>query len=178
MALPSYQVSSIGTALSQISNPTIIPFLWLPSTPRFYTIRKQAPGRTSLLSFISDVAVFPDPLFLRDCSFDTFCASEGGSPEQWPGAGRTLNVCGIMLLPTSRDCGWVPAHSRKISCDCVAAVFQCSRDYGKLQHTSGARLHLPLTSFFPTPANVAVLWSPLGPLPVGRPHSLYQMSSQ
>ena len=30
----------------------------------------------------------------------------------------------------------------------------------------------------PTPANVAVLQGPLGPLPVGRPHSLYQVSSQ
>ena len=30
----------------------------------------------------------------------------------------------------------------------------------------------------PTPANVAVLRGPLGPLPAGRPHNLYQMSSQ
>ena len=28
------------------------------------------PGSTSLLSFISDAAVFPDPSLLRDCGFD------------------------------------------------------------------------------------------------------------
>ena len=35
-----------------------------------------------------------------------------------------------------------------------------------------------LNIFVPTPTNVAVLQGPLEALPVGRPHSLYQMSSQ
>ena len=32
--------------------------------------------------------------------------------------------------------------------------------------------------FVPAPVNVVVLWGLLAPLPVGRPHHLYQMSSQ
>ena len=60
MASPSYPVSSIGTLFSPISNPAPILCLQLPSTPCFYTVCDQAislPGGTSLLSFISDVAV-------------------------------------------------------------------------------------------------------------------------
>ena len=53
MASPRYPVSTIGILFSSISN--------------------------SLLSFISDVGVFPSPLFLRDCGFDPFCPSVGGS---------------------------------------------------------------------------------------------------
>ena len=33
-----------------------------------------------------------------------------------------------------------------------------------------------LNVLVPTPVNVVVLWGPLGPLPVGWPHSLYQVS--
>ena len=34
---------------------------------------------TSLQSFVSDAAVFPGPLLLKDCGFDPFRASVGGS---------------------------------------------------------------------------------------------------
>ena len=34
------------------------------------------------------------------------------------------NIRGTVLLLTSRDCGWVPAHPRKSLHDCVAAAFQ------------------------------------------------------
>ena len=57
--------------------------LRLPSTPRLYTLHDQAPGSTSLLSSISDVAVFPDPLSLRDCGFDPFCPLKEGLTGQW-----------------------------------------------------------------------------------------------
>ena len=70
--------------------------LRLPSTPRFYTVRDQAirlPGGTSFLSFISDVAVFPDPSLLRDCSFDPLRPSERGSHEQWPVLATPRNIC-------------------------------------------------------------------------------------
>ena len=89
MASPSYPVSSIRTLFSQISNCAPVLCLQLPSTPRFYTVHDQAPGSTSLLSFISDVAVFPDPSLLRDCGFDPFCPLQEGLTEQWPGAGLT-----------------------------------------------------------------------------------------
>ena len=75
MESPSYPVSSTGTLFSLIGNCTPILCLRCLSTPRFYTVGEQAIrllSDTSLLSFISDAAVFPDPSFLRDCSFDPF----------------------------------------------------------------------------------------------------------
>ena len=70
MASPSYPVSSMGSLFSHISNCAPILCLQLPSTSYFYTVLDQAirlPGGTSLLSFISDAAVFPNPSLLRDC---------------------------------------------------------------------------------------------------------------
>ena len=75
---PSYPVSSIRT-LFWYSNHTPVLHLQLSSTPCFFTVRDQASGSTSLLSFVSDVTVFPGPLLLKDCSFDPFCPSVGGS---------------------------------------------------------------------------------------------------
>ena len=124
MASQGYPVSRIGTLFSRISSHAPVLCLRLPSTPCFYTVRDQAPGRTSLLSFVSDVAVFADPLPLRDCGFDPFRPSAEGLTEQWPGASRTRNVCRTVLLPMPRDCGWLPAHPRKSSRDHVAATFQ------------------------------------------------------
>ena len=46
---------------------------------RFFTVRDQAPGSMSLLSFVSDAAVFPGPLLPKDCNFDLFRPSAGGS---------------------------------------------------------------------------------------------------
>ena len=44
----------------------------LLSTPHFYkrNLAVRLPGDTSLLSFIPDVAVFPNPSLMRDCGFD------------------------------------------------------------------------------------------------------------
>ena len=81
MASPRYPVSSIGILFSPVSHHTSILCLQLSSTPCFYTLHDQAPGSTSLLSFVSDVAVFPGPLLLRDCGFDPFHPSEGGSHQ-------------------------------------------------------------------------------------------------
>ena len=81
MVSPSYPVSSIRTLFSLISSRSPVLCLWLQSTPRFYTVRDQAPGSTSLLSFVSDAAIFPDPLLLRDCGFDPFYPSAGGSHQ-------------------------------------------------------------------------------------------------
>ena len=88
MASPSYPVSSIGTLFSPISNHAPILCLWLLSAPRFYTVCDQAvrlTGGTYLLSFISDEAVFPNPLLLRDCNFDLFCPSTVGSHQAMAG---------------------------------------------------------------------------------------------
>ena len=87
MVSPKYPVSSIGTLFSPISNHAPVLCLQLLSTPLFYAVCDQAPGGTSLLSFVSDVAVFPNSLLLRDCSFDLFPLTAEGLIEQWPHSG-------------------------------------------------------------------------------------------
>ena len=82
MASPGYRVSSIGTLFSLISNPAPVLCLQLLSTPHFYSVCDQAPSITSLLSFVSDAAVFPGPLLLRDCNFDLFRPSAEGLTKQ------------------------------------------------------------------------------------------------
>ena len=73
------QLPSLWYWNSNTSNGASILCLLLLSTPCFYAVRDEAPGSTSLLSFILDVAVFPNTLLLKDCSFDLFCPSAGGS---------------------------------------------------------------------------------------------------
>ena len=62
-----------------ISNRAPVLCLQLLFTPRFFTVHDQAPGSTSLSSFVSDVAIFPGPLLLKDCGFGPFRPSAGGS---------------------------------------------------------------------------------------------------
>ena len=61
-----------GTLFSLISNRAPVLCLRLSSTPRFFTVRDQAPGSTSLQSFVSDAAVLPALLLLKDCGFVLF----------------------------------------------------------------------------------------------------------
>ena len=126
MSSPTYPVSSIEPLLFQISSCAPVLCLCLPSIPRFYTVRDQAPGSTSLLSFVSDVAVFPNPLLLRDCGFDPFCPfCRRFSLSNGRVLATPRNVSGTVLLPpVPRDHGWVPARPRKRSHDRVAAAFQ------------------------------------------------------
>ena len=66
------------------SNCTPVLCLWLPSTLHFYTVCDQAvrlPGGTSLMSFISDAAVFPNPSILRPFNFDPLRSSGGGTHQ-------------------------------------------------------------------------------------------------
>ena len=92
--------------------------------------------------------------------------------------------------------GWVPTHSQECSQDRAAANDQrlwlggsppqkkftqsCSTSASGFMENHNTHLvpGFPLKVLVPTPVNVVVLWGPLGPLPVGRLHSLYQMSSQ
>ena len=89
MVSPSYPVSSIRTLFSLISNRAPVLCLQLSSTPYVYTVRHQAPGSTSLPSFVSDTPTFPGPFLLKDCSFDWFSPSAEGLTEQWLNAGHT-----------------------------------------------------------------------------------------
>ena len=122
MESPSHPVSSIGTLFSPISNHVPVLCLQLSSTPCFYTICDQAPGSTSLLSFVSVAAVFHGPLLLRDCVFDPLCPSAEGLTEKWLNASCTQNACGTVLLQVPRY--QVPGCPRKSLRDSVAAAFQ------------------------------------------------------
>ena len=127
------------SVFSLISNCAPVLCLQLSSTLRFSTLRDQSPGSTSLLSFVSGVAIFPGPLLPKGCGFDLFRPSAGGSPR---GKGRTpaapRKVRQTVLLPEPRDRGRVPAAPEKVR---ELAQQQPFRDYGKSQHASGTRLH-------------------------------------
>ena len=71
--------TQLPSLFSLISNRAPVLCLQLSPTPHFFTVHDQAPGSTSLLSFVSDAAVFPGPLLLKGCGFDLFCPSVGGS---------------------------------------------------------------------------------------------------
>ena len=79
MVPSSYPVSSFGSLFSQISNRAPVLCLQLLSAPLLFILCDQAPGSTSLLSVVSDAAVFPGPLLLKGCGFDPFRPSVGGS---------------------------------------------------------------------------------------------------
>ena len=79
MVSPRYSVTSIGTLYSLISSHAPVLCRQVSSTASFFTVRNQASGSTSLPSFVSDAAVFPSPLLLKDCGFDPFRPSAGES---------------------------------------------------------------------------------------------------
>ncbi|XP_053066680.1 uncharacterized protein LOC113593370 [Acinonyx jubatus] len=109
MASPSCVVSSIRVLFSLTSNRALILCVQLPSTPRFHNVRDQAvrlPGSTSLLSFISEAAVFPNPSLLRDCGFVPLRPSAGGSHRALAGAGHPQEH--------SRDCAAANAQRLRL----------------------------------------------------------------
>ena len=70
--------TQLPSLFSWINNHASIFLLQLSSTPCFFTLCDQVPGSTSLPNFVSDVAIFPSPLLLKDCGFDLFHPSAGG----------------------------------------------------------------------------------------------------
>ena len=128
MASLSYPVSSIRTLFSWICNHAPFLCLWLKSTPRFYTVCDQALGSTSLLSFISYAAIFPDRLLVRDCSFDPFCPSVGGSHQAiawcWLHPGMFAGLCCCQCPETAARC---QPPQKKFTPSCSSNI----RAYGK-----------------------------------------------
>ena len=160
MVSPSYPVSSIGTLFSLISNHSPILCLWLLSTPQFYTVHDQGPGSTSLLNFISDSAVFLDPLILRACFFDPFCPSWEGLTEQRTGASCTQK--------RSWDCAAANAQRLWLGASLLQKEFTrlCSSTVSGIMATHNMHLAPGFTpnNLVPAPVNMIVLLYPLGPL--------------
>ena len=131
--------SQLPSLFSRISNHAPVPCLQLSSTPLFFTVCNKAPGSTSLSSFVSDAAVFPGPLILKDCGSDPFRPSVGGShqamAECWLHPGTLVGPCCCQCPETVARCQPAPEKVRE------TMQQQHLRDYGKSQHMSGTRLH-------------------------------------
>ena len=162
MASPSCRVTSIGTLSSRISSRTPVLCLQLSSTPRFYAARDHAvrlPGGTSLLSFISEAAVFPGPSLLRDCGFARLRFSAGGSHRALAACRSPSGRVPDRLLPTPRDCGQVPApRQKKFPPSCSGSVSGTMEN-----HNPHLAPGFAPSDPVPAPADVAVLWGLLGP---------------
>ena len=122
--------TQLPSLFSQISNRTPILCLQLSSTPCFFTLHDQAPGSTSLLSFVSDVAIFPGP-------FSRTAALIHSAPlrEYRLHPGKPCGTCCCWCPETVARCQPMPENV------CKTVYQQHFRDYGKSQHPSGTRLH-------------------------------------
>ena len=158
MASPSSLVSAIGTSCPHqptIKHPSFVSGLHpLPaSTPSVSVSAVCLPSSTSLQCFISDGVVFQNLTLQRPL---------------W--LGRLPTLWWRVLLST----GQVPACPRKSSCD--RAMAEVQRLWQITTH-SWPQVSLHYGIFVPVPANVASLWGPLGPFPLGRPYGFYQILS-
>ncbi|XP_044905042.1 P-selectin isoform X12 [Felis catus] len=168
MVSPSYPLSNIGTLFSLITNRTPVFCLRLPPTPRSYTVRDQAPRSTSLLSFMSDAAVSPDPLLLRDSGSDPFCPSAEGLTCRTRERSRDRAAADAPRLQPGAS-----PPQRKFAPLCSSGVSGIMEN-----HNTHLALGSAPSDLVPAPANVAVLLGPPGSLPVRGPRRLYQVSSQ
>ena len=120
------------------------------------------------------MAVFPDPLFLRDCGSDLFCSSAGRSHRALAGcrprpgtfARRAAANARRLLLGTSLP-------QKKFTRLCSSSISGIMAN-----HNTHLAPGFTPSDLVPAPVNVAVLSGTLGPLPLGESHSLYQVSSQ
>ena len=97
-----------------------------------------------------------------------------GLTEQWLGSGRTQEhlrnraAANAQRLQVSAS-----LPQKKFTRSCSSRVSGIMENHNT-HLVPGFLFNVLVTA----PVNVVFLWSPLGLLPVGRPHSLYQMSSQ
>ena len=160
----------------RVSNRALVPRLQLSSTLRFSTLRDQAPGSTSLPSFVSDAAVFPAPYFRRTAALPRSAPlpdalTEQWPNEQWPNVGCTQEhpldpaaVGALRLRP-----GASPSQ-KKFARQCSSSVSGIMEN-----HNTHPAPGFTLNDLAPAPANVAAFRGLLGP---GGFNSLSQMPFQ
>ena len=154
----SYPVCSIRTLFSPNSNCAAVLCLQLLSTPCFFTVHDQGPGSTCLPCFVSDMAVFPGLLFLRDCGLDPFHPSAESLTEQWPNAGCT------------QESSWdgAAAEAQRLRPGASPPQKKFARQYSSSisgimeNHNTSLAPGFTLNNLVPAPANVAVFWGLLG----------------
>ena len=134
----------------------------------------RLPGGTSLLSFISDAVVFPDPLLLRVCGFDPLSFPRESLTEQWPGANHTQE----------RSWDRAAADAQRLRPGASPPQKKFTQSYsGSISrimqnHNTILAPGFTLDNLVPALANMVVLRGLLVPLPLWGPQRLYQMSSQ
>ncbi|XP_053063145.1 uncharacterized protein LOC128312595 [Acinonyx jubatus] len=131
-------VSHLPGLFSRVSNHAPVLRLQPSATPRFLTVRDQAPGSTSLPSSVSDVAVFPGPLLLKDRGSDPFRPLREGLTQQWRRSnGRvsaTLrNACWTLLLPVPETAAGCRPPQKKFA-------RWCSRCFSGMMETHNMHL--------------------------------------
>ena len=162
MTSPSYPFFSILSLFSLISSCAHVLCLQLLSTLHFYTVLDQAirlPDGTSLLSFISDGAMFHNPSLLRDCGFVLFRPSAGGSHQQGLGAGHTQESL-LDRAAANAQRLWLHASplqkmSTRLCSNIVSGIMK--------NHNTHLAPGFTLNNLLPAPGNVAILWGMLGP---------------
>ena len=82
-------VTQLPSLFSRISNRVPVLCLQLSSTPRFFMLQDQAPGSTSLPSFVSDALFSPAPYFQRTEALTHSAPLREGLTQQWLNAGCT-----------------------------------------------------------------------------------------
>ena len=117
---------------------------------------------------------FPTPHFYGTAALTHSDLLGEGLTEQWPSASHPSKCSG--------DCTAANAQSLCLGASLPWKKFTrlCSSSVSGFMENHNTHLApgFTLNILVPTPANMVVLQSPLGPLPVWWPHSLYQMSSQ
>ena len=122
-------VTQPPSLFSRISTCAPILCLQLSSTLRFFTLRDQAPGSTSLPSFVSDAAVFPAPYFRRTAALTCSTPLGEGLTKQWPKVSCTqerLLDPAVAGAPRLRPGASPP--QKKFTGQCSSSV------YGKITH--------------------------------------------
>ncbi|VFV22913.1 Hypothetical predicted protein [Lynx pardinus] len=167
--------TQLPSVFSWISNCTPVLRLQLSSTPCFSTLHDQAPGCTSLPTFVSDVAVFPG-LFRRTAALTRSnplreSLTEQWPNEQWPNVSCTQErlldpaVAGALRLQPGAS-----PPPKKIARQCSISISGIMEN-----HNTHLAPSFTLNDLAPAPVNVAAFRGLLGP---GGFNRLYQMSFQ
>ena len=137
--------------------------------------RDQAPGSTSLLSFVSDAAVFPPtPYFCGTAALTLSASLWEGLTEQWPAASSTqVHSRDSAAAEAQRLRPGASPPQKKFTQSCGSSVSGIMAN-----HNTHLAPGFTLNDLVPAPANVVVLLGPLAPWRLGEPHSLYETSSQ
>ena len=148
--------TQLPSLFSQNSNCAPVLCLQLLFTPHSFTLRDQAPGSTSLPSFVSNVAVFLAPYFQRSAALTRSAPlweglTEQWLNEQWPNADCTQEY------PLNPAAALAPRLWPGASLSQKKFVRQCRSSVSGIMENHNTHLApgFTLNDLAPAPANVA-----------------------